>query len=545
VPATVADWNPECTQAEMLGPSKAERLSTLIVMATGLLVAAVFYFWRLGFLKTTGFDRDEFEHLHAAWLMSRGLIPYRDFFEHHTPGFWIVLAPLYRWYPVEQNPDTAVAFIFMARRVSMVFAGVCLVLTMILARMWRGDRVAWIAVALLSTCVAFMHKTLEIRPDVPATALWLGYLAATYAAFGATVSRKQASLFGLSGLLLGGAVMCTQKLLVVLPAIALAMVWYLAAGEGLYRRRLANCCWQAAGFGIPILAIVIFFASRGALGAFVHYNLATNLNWKGVSGLQRWLWRKVLHENSALVSLAIVGVLFEAWRELHDWAFTRNKFLLLATLGAIAGLVELPEAWLQYCLIFLPLLAIYAAGLLDSAADRALQLTSAHSNSALSQGLIGSALALALIAVSVGPGLEMRRQFEPDGNARQLNQLRWVMLHTRPTDTVMDCWSGLGVFRPNALYYSMLYGQMLNTNDRERLASDLMSGRLAPKLIFPSHDLLRWVSPHVRTALLSHYMAVPGEGFIFFRVGSDNQMQTLLGLSDPSPASPADAGAPK
>src|SRR5271155_1174486 len=102
----------------MHNPSKTDGLSTLIVMVVALIQVAIFYIWRLSLLQTLAINRDEFEHLHAAWLISRGLIPYRDFFEHHTPGFWLMLAPLYQWYPVEQSPDTAVAFIFMARRVS-------------------------------------------------------------------------------------------------------------------------------------------------------------------------------------------------------------------------------------------------------------------------------------------------------------------------------------------------------------------------------------------------------------------------------------------
>ena len=37
---------------------------------------------------------DEFEHLHASWLISIGQLPYRDFFEHHHPLLWYVSAPI-------------------------------------------------------------------------------------------------------------------------------------------------------------------------------------------------------------------------------------------------------------------------------------------------------------------------------------------------------------------------------------------------------------------------------------------------------------------
>ncbi len=39
--------------------------------------------------------RDEFEHLRSAWFVHEGLVPYRDFFQHHHPLLWYGLSPLY------------------------------------------------------------------------------------------------------------------------------------------------------------------------------------------------------------------------------------------------------------------------------------------------------------------------------------------------------------------------------------------------------------------------------------------------------------------
>ena len=36
-------------------------------------------------------DHDEIEHAHAAWQMSQGLLPFNDFFQHHSPVFWILI----------------------------------------------------------------------------------------------------------------------------------------------------------------------------------------------------------------------------------------------------------------------------------------------------------------------------------------------------------------------------------------------------------------------------------------------------------------------
>lgn len=489
---------------------KAGEQPLAIVAITALLLSAALYVWRIWLLRTVAIDRDEFEHLHAAWCLWRGLIPYRDFFEHHTPLLWMMLAPLYRFYPVDQSPDAAVAFIFMARRIMMLIAGICLILTFVLARLWRGERVAWIATAMLSACVAFVYKTLEVRPDVPAAALWLGCLAAGLKAFDTRTRRRRTWLFFLSGFLLGAALMCTQKILVVLPLFALAMLWYLVGGEGSRWERLAECLWQFGGFSVPILAVLAFFEKHGAFSQFLYYNFLANFGWNSALPFPG-LISSVFRENPILISLGTLGIVLEGWRRFRDGTFTPDKFLLLATIGAIAGLRLLPEAWLQYYLIFMPLLAIYGADLLSSAIDKGVQLGGVLASSAPVNTLGNAVLAAVLVASSVHPIMEMREHFDVATNSWQLSQLHWVLTHTQPNDTVLDCTTGLGVFRPDAYFYSMLYPQMLSASDHERLIADLKSGRLAPKLIFPDQYLL------VPADLIGNYAPVIGEWTIWIR----------------------------
>jgi len=37
---------------------------------------------------------DDVEHLHSAWLVWQGKVPYQDFFQHHNPLLWYTFAPL-------------------------------------------------------------------------------------------------------------------------------------------------------------------------------------------------------------------------------------------------------------------------------------------------------------------------------------------------------------------------------------------------------------------------------------------------------------------
>src|SRR6185503_953641 len=71
---------------------------------------------RLPLVERRGFNPDELEHTHFAWRMSEGQLPYRDYFDHHTPWLHALLAPLLKRYHVATSGDEAVAALFAERR---------------------------------------------------------------------------------------------------------------------------------------------------------------------------------------------------------------------------------------------------------------------------------------------------------------------------------------------------------------------------------------------------------------------------------------------
>src|SRR5882724_5568438 len=60
---------------------------------TALIALVALLLLRLPLLQGRSFDPDEFEHLHAAWCMSQGMVVYKDFFEHHTPWYYWFVSP--------------------------------------------------------------------------------------------------------------------------------------------------------------------------------------------------------------------------------------------------------------------------------------------------------------------------------------------------------------------------------------------------------------------------------------------------------------------
>ena len=83
---------------------------------------------RIGLAINGAIDPDESEHLHAAWLVSAGLVPYRDFWDHHAPLFFYAMAPLTRW--LTDNPSVYL----VGRALMLVAAAATLALLYRLAR---------------------------------------------------------------------------------------------------------------------------------------------------------------------------------------------------------------------------------------------------------------------------------------------------------------------------------------------------------------------------------------------------------------------------
>jgi hypothetical protein len=184
---------------------------TLIILSCGL---------RLWLSDRRGFNPDELQHLHGAWCISKGMVPYRDYFDHHMPWLHFSLALMLSRFDVETDFEDATRFIVLARQCMWLYTGAILALTFWLGWKWRGPRVAWLGVFLLSYTMMFFSKSVEIRPDVPAAMFLLASLA-----FALHVTRDECHRLlcsGLAGAFMGAAVLCTQKSLFALPGFVLA-----------------------------------------------------------------------------------------------------------------------------------------------------------------------------------------------------------------------------------------------------------------------------------------------------------------------------------
>lgn len=130
-----------------------------------------FYFWAilaffvilagLRIFYSTGYLLDTYEHIHASWLVSTGLVPYRDFFEHHHPLLWYLFAP------VTQLFYRDVSIIFVARFIAVLGYLWTLYLTYVLARYYSKSKTGGLFAILFVLCIPSLWLDVQnLRPDI-------------------------------------------------------------------------------------------------------------------------------------------------------------------------------------------------------------------------------------------------------------------------------------------------------------------------------------------------------------------------------------------
>jgi len=468
-----------------------------VVLATAGFLAA-----RIPVLMHRPFDPDEFEHAHAAWCVFKGMLPYKDFFEHHTPWYYYTLAPFFHWFDVDLSFESAKHFLLFGRGLSLALTTLSMVLLALVGRLWKDRGVGLVAALFLVGQPFFFQKTIEMRPDVLALPFFLaslGFLLRGLAA-GTDEARRRLRSFVGGGLSVGAAILCTQKMLFVLPgAIAGMVIWSLFAGCG-RRRRIVLTAAFLLSVCLPVALTWAAFALRGAGHAFIANNFLLNASWKHVEAEQ---FRNLIRTSRPILILAGLGTLVSLYHFIRSEQRPFEGILLFCTVvGLFAGLLVIPVAYRQYYLMPLPIVCLFASQGLFVFLGR------------VRDGARPWLLVLAMLPLAVLPVLDMRATLKLR-NDNQLARLRYVFETTKPTDVVMDGWEGMGVFRPHAFYYFFLHGELIDRLPREKVdayLAALESGKIRPRLIAMDENLVALGSRFLRFVKANYARKdVPGQ----------------------------------
>ncbi|MBC8106302.1 MAG: hypothetical protein H7Z14_06915 [Anaerolineae bacterium] len=318
-----------------MSESAQSRENGLKWIAAAILVAwsaliALGYFARLSY----GQEDDEFQHLHMAWRIGQGEVPYRDFFELHPPLWHMVMAPIVR----DLTSFAHAPFVELRAVHAMAIALMLLASHAILRRLMPPAPAA-LGAGLFLISSAFSFAWFDIRPD------WIALLCLLIAVVLITSRsvnpRSQLLRFAAAGIIAGVACTMTQKSWFIVLGFLLWLIatTIFAPSTDTRRTRLARAgAFIAAGAAVGCV-LLGYFALRDSAGHLVNDTLLVHIG----APRERWFagyFRASAAPGAGLLAMGAIAMAI-TFRRFHAELRYAGPRGLLATLGLIGGIAYL------------------------------------------------------------------------------------------------------------------------------------------------------------------------------------------------------------
>ena len=220
---------------------------------------------------------DEIEFFRATDWVRRGLVPYRDFWEHHTPLQWFLFAPVTA---LTNSPGVSAILVMRWAQLPLW------ILTFILLRGWMRRAgisafAAWTAMTLVLCSTLFMLPAVEYRVDVLGCAIYIAALfllqrigdsgvggrgseRSSVSAIAPTPDTRHPTPSGPKFAILGGAMLCLAGLanlrLGPLAVLTLLLVRVVRTRDRAWGGN-ARANWCFAGAAATFGAACVYFAA--------------------------------------------------------------------------------------------------------------------------------------------------------------------------------------------------------------------------------------------------------------------------------------------
>lgn len=425
---------------------------------------------------------DELEFLQATKWIAAGQLPFRDYWEHHSPLTWFVFAPFTL---LTDSPGVDAVLVMRWAQIPVWIA------TFWLLHLWMrnagiGRFARWSAVALALSSSLFMTPAVEYRVEALGCALLMGGLV--------LAQRQRYFLAGAAFCLAGFANLRLGPVLVV--AVALLLV----------TRRLRAAAVAAGGL-TALAGCLAFFAATGSLtylyqqlwvdnlaekfakpiiGVFVH-RLLVPFGVRIMASDRLFELAAVDVGGVSVLVLGFAGMLF-AWRRRGDVGML--AILQVTNLVFISMMKFIYNYHFALAVILMvPLVAVVLENIIERMPGRAF------------------VMAILVTAWSVNAFAAVFRGKELD-RAYQDFIMREVHARTRPGDAVL---SGVPwALRREPAYRFWFLPELARLLVRQGLAPRY-EPRRPPAAIVADHNVLVWmhrVQPELAPYFTTHYMPV-------------------------------------
>ena len=331
---------------------------------TTLAVAAAAIALLLVHAAISGCDHDEVQHLHGAWLVSQGKVPFRDFLEQRHPVIYYALAPAVRSF--EGSPR---ALIFAVRALDLMLLVASLAVFLRLVRPLVRDRDVLWPVLLLLGCFFFARNSMEVRPDP-----WMS-LSCLLALWQWASYLRGGKLWNaaLAGLCVGIAIAILQKAFAFAGLLAIGTIPAALGGrERLVRAARGGGVAIAAAL-VPLAVLVLLVRRAGIWSDFVFWNYTFN----------RFYYLATQYEGPSAAAVVGISVGEDALLWIGGFAglwLTFRRFRQLAdqpeialsaavVIGILASLFQSRWPFSHNLLLLQPCLALLAVGPLERAVE--------------------------------------------------------------------------------------------------------------------------------------------------------------------------------
>lgn len=284
------------------------------------------------------FSPDEFEHIHSAWLVLNGYVPFKDFFQNHNPLFWYTIAPFIK---IFGNTITTV----ISLRIFMLFLTVMIgyVTYKIGFSITNSKNVGLLAMGLLLTTEMFYHRSIEVRPDVPQ--VLFGMIAIYYLL--SFLKTNRTIEICLSGFCLALSFLFLQK------SIFLIMMVFLLIGWKIYKKeiRFLDAIWIFGAFLIPLIIYGIYLMGTESIRDYLMFSWISNFKRENPFSPFKMIFRWLSSSN---LWFLMPAALLRLWVPVNNNRSFDLKFLSFVGLGVIASTFLVPHPFSQYFMMMIP-----------------------------------------------------------------------------------------------------------------------------------------------------------------------------------------------